>query len=400
MSTYQPSRLTVARLRRGTRKNELAARLGVQPSVIAKYEKDEREPEFAVLQRLASILEVELDFFFRPEPPEVSPQLVTFRALSRMGARDQNRAVATAVLAIEIAAAVEELFQLPRWDASPPDLPDSHASSPEDIARALRAEWSLGDRKISNVVQLLESKGVRVFSLYDNPDCIDAFTYWHERLPFVFLNQQKTAQRSRFDACHELGHIILHRDADHTGKPAEVEANRFASAFLMPEEAVLATGVRNPGLAEIDRLRDRFGVSIPAMAYRLRSLEMISEWHFKSISVQISERGLRTEEHKEIRRERSVVWPRVFTSLRNSGELADFCSALGMHGGEIADLTFRSFVAAVQGGANSGAAAPPTARLSLVGQGSGGEGTDDSGDEGLQEWTDGVPEHLHQLPKR
>lgn len=370
MTSYQPSRLTTARLRRGLRKNELASRLAVQPSVISRYEEEEggHEPQFETIQRLAGILGVDPDFFYKSPVQLVDANRVTFRALSRMGKRDQNRAVATVSLAISISRAVEELFELPSWDASPPDLPDSHASTPENVARALRAEWSLGDRKISNVVHLLESKGVRVFSLQDDPECIDAFASWDDRVPYVFLNQKKSAQRSRFDASHELGHLVLHRDLDHTGKAAEVEANQFASAFLMPAEAVLATGVRNPGLREIDRLRQVFGVSMPAMAYRLRFLELLSEWRYKSIAVQMSEMGLRTSEPLQMQHERSAVWPRVFGALKASGELSDFCTSLGLHADEVSELTFHSFPVAMQGGRSNGTAASsrPTGKLHLI----------------------------------
>jgi Zn-dependent peptidase ImmA (M78 family)/DNA-binding XRE family transcriptional regulator len=362
MTSFQPGRLIMARRLRGLRKNELAVKLGVQPVMISRYEKEgDTEPPFPVIQKLAAILSVEPDFFFRPEPPEVRENFVTFRALSKMSVREHDRAVETTKLAIEISTAVENLFDLVQWDATPPDLPDSKESKPDVMARALRAEWGLADRKIHNVVHLLESKGVRVFSLYDDPESIDAFTYWHEKKPLIFLNQTKSAQRSRFDACHELGHVVLHGDGDHTGRAAENEANQFASAFLMPEEAVRATGIRNPGLREIDRLRTHFGVSMPAMTYRLHSLEMISEWHYKSLYVQMSELGYRTDEPSPRAHERSAVWPKVFTALRHSNELDDFCMGLGVPPVEVANLTFRAFATAVPDAAPK--PTPPSLRL-------------------------------------
>ena len=55
------------------------------------------------------------------------------------------------------------------------------------------------------MLHVLEAKGVRVFSLAENTRNVDAFSSWREERPFVFLNMQKTAERSRFDAAHELG---------------------------------------------------------------------------------------------------------------------------------------------------------------------------------------------------
>jgi len=40
----------------------------------------------------------------------------------------------------------------------------------------------------------------------------------------------KIAERSRFDAAHELGHLILHRHTGSAHPRAESEADAFASA--------------------------------------------------------------------------------------------------------------------------------------------------------------------------
>lgn len=39
---------------------------------------------------------------------------------------------------------------------------------------------------------------------------MDAFSFWSaEGRPFIFLSRVKTAERSRFDLAHEIGHLIL-----------------------------------------------------------------------------------------------------------------------------------------------------------------------------------------------
>ena len=67
------------------------------------------------------------------------------------------------------------------------------------------------------------------------------FSHWQGDVPFIFLNTTKTAERSRMDAAHELGHLVLHA---HTGggstKPHEDEAQAFAAAFLMPKAPFIA----------------------------------------------------------------------------------------------------------------------------------------------------------------
>src|ERR1019366_8677635 len=65
-------------------------------------------------------------------------------------------------------------FNLPE-----PKLIDlSHERDPAAAARTLRQVWALGEQPISNMVRLLELKGVRVFSLAENTKNVDAFSCW------------------------------------------------------------------------------------------------------------------------------------------------------------------------------------------------------------------------------
>src|SRR4029077_3081434 len=119
-------------------------------------------------------------------------------------------------------------------------------------------------------------KGVRVFSLSLDAAEVDAFSMWRQRTPFVFLNTKKSAEHSRFDAAHELGHLVLHRHGSPQGREAEREANAFASAFLMPRATVLAN---MPRLATVDRLiklKKYWAVSVAALAYRLHAVGVLS----------------------------------------------------------------------------------------------------------------------------
>ncbi|WP_261371327.1 ImmA/IrrE family metallo-endopeptidase [Yersinia frederiksenii] len=66
------------------------------------------------------------------------------------------------------------------------------------------------------MVHLIEPKGVKVFSLAENCVEVDAFSFWTNRKPFVLLNTIKTSERSRFDATHQLGHLVLHQRSSNT----------------------------------------------------------------------------------------------------------------------------------------------------------------------------------------
>ena len=99
------------------------------------------------------------------------------------------------------------------------------------------------------MIKLLESKGVRVFSLAENTKNVDAFSCWRNDVPYIFLNTFKSADRSRLDAAHELAHLVLHRHGGpRQGREAEIEANSFASSFLMPSRHQISA----PFVARLD----------------------------------------------------------------------------------------------------------------------------------------------------
>ena len=166
------------------------------------------------------------------------------------------------------------------------------------------------------LIGLLETHGIRVFSLSENTAVVDAFSFWRDQKPYIFLNNFKTAERSIFDAAHELGHLVMHRHGGpRLSRSTEREADKFASAFLMPENDVRA---RMPRFVTVDiilRAKSRWRVAAMAMAHRLHSLNILSEWQYKSACIELGKRGYRTSEPGGIQRETSLIWKKVLDSL-------------------------------------------------------------------------------------
>ncbi|NED56599.1 ImmA/IrrE family metallo-endopeptidase, partial [Micromonospora aurantiaca] len=81
---------------------------------------------------------------------------------------------------------------------------------------------------------------------------VDAFSVGVHPRPMVFFNPAKGDYwRNRFDAAHELGHLVMHADAEPGEKVVEDQAHRFAAEFLMPEQDI-ATEL--PATPDWDRL--------------------------------------------------------------------------------------------------------------------------------------------------
>ncbi len=255
-----------------------------------------------------------------------------------MTASVRDAALAAGTIGCEIAAWVEEKFDLP-----PVNLPDLriYKNTPEIAARVLRQEWGLGEAPVSNMVKLLESKGVRVFSLAEDTAMVDAFSLWYDGKPHVFLNTFKSAERGRFDAAHELAHLAIHQEGGVKGRAIEDEANAFASAFLMPESDVLAHLPRAEVLDRLVKAKSRWKVSLAALCYRLHKLRLITDWRYRDFCIEMATKGYNREEPFGIQRERSVVWQKVLTELWSENTThEDIAEALALPETEIAALLF------------------------------------------------------------
>jgi Zn-dependent peptidase ImmA (M78 family) len=217
------------------------------------------------------------------------------------------------------------------------DVPVLTGHDPESAAQVARARWGLGERPVSNMLHLLEAHGVRIYSLTEENNQLDAYSlYWHGQ-PFIFLNTGKSGERGRFDAAHELGHLVLHGDHLVPNRPeAEAEANRFASAFLMPRASILAAGLRDATPDKILRAKRIWKVSAMALAHRLSDLGLLTDWGYRAACVQLSQWGYRRAEPQGIDRESSQLLAKVFRSVREQGETpVSVAAAIGITADEL-----------------------------------------------------------------
>lgn len=309
-----PSRLTLARKRRKLTGRELANLAGISPEHLSRIEKEKVEPEKiepGTIDALAQQLRYPVGFFHDDAEIDVpTKETASFRGLSSMSAKERESALAAGGLASLLSDWVDKRFDLPK-----PDLPDLRFEKcAVSAARALRSIWGLGERPVSNVIRLLESKGVRVFSLSEDTRNVDAFSCWRNDTPYVFLNTFKTPERSRFDAIHELGHLVLHRHGKPQGREAETEADNFASNFLIPDLDLIAHLPFATSLNQLVKAKKRWGVSVAALAYRLHKKGILTDWHYRTFCIHINKRFGQTEPDS-MERERSVVWDKIFREL-------------------------------------------------------------------------------------
>jgi Zn-dependent peptidase ImmA (M78 family)/DNA-binding XRE family transcriptional regulator len=298
MSAVLPERIAQAREFKGITKTDLAQALGVSPAAVAQWESGAKSPTSENLAALARYVGFSIAAFQRPFPADVlrlGP--LSFRATINAATKRANlQSEQLAKLVAESYGWLAERVALPI-----PNLPEGGQvqNDVEQAAQSCRRSWNLGDRPILKLGELLESQGILVLRASFGGANIDAFSCRISGRPFIFLgSDKKDRARSRFDAAHELAHLVLHQhysgylseSDDH--KELERQANSFASAFLMPAE-IFRNDVIDSTLNGFLRLKERWGVSVQAMVVRAHQLGIISDSRRTELFRQMSWKGWR-----------------------------------------------------------------------------------------------------------
>jgi Zn-dependent peptidase ImmA (M78 family)/transcriptional regulator with XRE-family HTH domain len=269
-------RLKMARHMAGMSMRTLAEQTGVSAMAISKYERDQMTPSSEILIQLAQALDVQVGFFLRPVTAELTAPV--FRRRSRLGVKAQKAILAKTQAWLERYLDVESFFA-DRPVFAPPAV-DRQVATLEDVERValeLREAWHLGLDPIDNLIEVLESHGIKV-GVIEGADDFDALTLWaNESDPVMVVKDRTPGDRQRLSLAHELGHLILEPVGE---LDEEKAAFRFAGAFLVPRPMAryeLGEHRRELGLHELHLLKHKYGVSMQAWVYRARDLDIISE---------------------------------------------------------------------------------------------------------------------------
>ena len=165
----------------------------------------------------------------------------------------------------------------------------------EAAAAEVRKRWELGAGPVVNLLGLLEEKGIKVYEARG----IEGFEGLSGRFglcPFVAVSADFPADRIRFTAAHELGHILC--DFPELESP-EGDCHAFGAAFLLPRaalEKVFAPARRKVTLGELGEIKTTYGVSLQAIMYRAHALELVSDRQLRGFRETIKARGWSVEE--------------------------------------------------------------------------------------------------------
>lgn len=229
------SKLRLARLLNGLTKAELADRIGVSRQFMHVLEIGDKSPSSDLLAALSLLLKVQPAFFLSPLNGEVREEECHFRSRRSMPDKVADQIIAHGTAFEMLVRHLDSSLVLPNVNF--PHFDVSTDESIESAASSCRVHWGLGDGPISNVCRVLENAGAVVTFFNTDRYEVDALGISRTRPIIVRSAAKESPGRLRFDLAHEAAHLVVHQGITTGDEVTERQADRFASAFLMPRKS-------------------------------------------------------------------------------------------------------------------------------------------------------------------
>lgn len=287
------SRTRLARQAKGMTLIELGERVAISPAMLSQIERDQREASPLLTSALAETLGVHRSFLANTgREDDIFGDECNLRHRASTPKKLKSKVFATGTLFGMLVEYLSSRITFPDYD-----IPSIDAASDEDIEAAAaycRNYWGLGEGPIASMVRVLENSGVVVTRLSEDSKKIDAFSRSGKTSVVVLNTFKGSATRTRFSGGHELGHLVLHNGVVTGDKVTERQADRFASAFLMPPapfsedfRAALATW----SWAGVFELKRTYQASAPAIVRRAFDLSLIGPSQYRRSYKYMSAKG-------------------------------------------------------------------------------------------------------------
>src|SRR5580704_9896030 len=298
--------LRSGRERAGLSQQAAAEAVGINETLLGRYEAGRRQPPLGVAAALARLYGTSIEALAAGEEgaePGTGVSGILLRAAPRELA--ERARAGLRLFELRLAEYVElaqemgtELNAALAGPGSSPLAPARTAGAKEAAwaARELRRHLNLGRGALADPFGALDGQ-VLAWRLPLGED-LDGFFYNHPKAGFcVAVNSEMTLGRQVFTLAHELAHACLH-SKDHTAavcmpgadRGRERFADAFAGEFLVPgDELRRVTGelsvfseLANPTL--IVHLQRRFGVSFAILRLRLLQEKLITAGEYDALA--------------------------------------------------------------------------------------------------------------------
>lgn len=297
-AVFRGEMLSLARQARGLTQLELARNANLTQPFVSFVEDGQRSANPDHAKIFAEVLNFPPSFFTQEDliigtgVGEVfhrRRKSITAKELSRIHAWMNIKAFAVRRL---LRAVEWPELNLPTWTLS------VDVALEEEAAEMLRAKWYVPSGPIRSVSNLLDRAGILTMPTPFPTTEMDAIGQWTNDLPpLIFVNVHVPQDRMRFTLMHEIGHLVLHQRSGliTVNEEIEGEANRFASAFLLPKREI-RPHLKHLTISKLGDLKRHWRVSMAALLMRAKQLETITPAEERALWSELSRNGWRKRE--------------------------------------------------------------------------------------------------------
>lgn len=272
---------------------ELSRRgLPVSHATVANYESGRTVPGLPTIKAIAAFYEKPADWFLGSGPVLNG---VRYRCLKAVRVSEKRAFEAEASGWLQAYIELENVLGVV---LSPTIHVTAKTSSGAELAKAVRSKLQLDPMQtVPSIINVLEQFGVRTIQVWSDAR-IDALAANFGSMPVVVLNGTSSNDRLRFDAGHELWHVLAgecDEDIELSDKELDGPAHEFASHLLLSDEA-LEQAFQGNSMVRLVQFKERYGISLAAMIFRARKAGHISESLYERLWREFSRLGWRKQE--------------------------------------------------------------------------------------------------------
>jgi len=308
----------------------------VTKQAISKYEKGIMKPSSVVLIRLAFALGVKPEYFYRHSKIELSG--MQFRKRSKLPVKIIESLKQRTIDFLERYIELKNILGLHKKFINP--LTDLSIESLKDVENAslkLRKKWKLGLAPITNLLELLEENGIKIYEVQNIKD-FDGLTASVGDIHAIVINKDLPPDRIRFTAAHELVHILCEFPKD---SQKEKLCHTFAGAFLLPKvvlERELMKKREQITLWELEEIKQSYGISIQAIVKRANTLGIISDFYYRNFQAMLNQKGWKKKEPVEYKGKEEAIRFKQLLHYAVSEEIITLS-----RGAELANMSLSDF---------------------------------------------------------
>ena len=311
-----PKQLILAREYRGYSQTDLAKRIkGLSQSNLSKYEKGLDILSDDILMRIISFLEFPVDFFYK----RISnfSENANYRKRVSINKSDRAKIDITCRLIGFIVDQMAHELEYPNFNLQMIDIEERY--TPAYIAQYTRILLEI-EGPIKDINNLLERNGIIIVEFDFDTSLFDGVSFLSDNgFPIIIVNRICSNDRKRFNISHELGHIIMHtaiRNLYPEHRNKEMEANTFASEFLMPS-AGIKSNLYNLKMTDLAELKRFWLTSMASIVMRAKDLGCISQERYKYLNIELSRNGFKRKEPVEVYIDSPKIFETAYRMYKN-----------------------------------------------------------------------------------